>query len=194
MKVVTDFLPTEYKSFVLNVRALGVLVVFALGTAAVCFLNHKDFKDQLVGLEGQIKRENEEIGILVNKINSKSYNQQEIRELIDKFNFIKEAVGARDFPWLRFYHSLERTIPIDETDGTRRVAIKVLSGGRGNQWRLQGIAKHWDDLLRFEKNLNESTFVDPDRGEVKNFGGVKMGGWVKTDAGVDFSADFEFRP
>ena len=195
MKVVIDFLPSEYKSFVLDVRALGVLVVFALATVAVCFLNHKDYEDRIKGLDTQITREQGEIGSLEQKIRKKSYNQEEIQMLIDKFNFIREAVGARDHPFLRFYHCFEKAIPIGEEDGKRRVAIKSLSEGRAGRYRVHGLARHWDDLLAFEDNLNSSTFFDPQRQvEVTNFSAVKMGSWTQTEAGIDFTAEFTFQP
>lgn len=194
MKVVCDFLPQEYKSFVLDVRALGVLVALTLGTAAVCLLTHYDYDDQVRGLNQQMGKERDEIVSLDNKINSKSFNQSEIQELIDKFNFIKEAVGARDFPWLRFYHSFERAIPIGEEDQQRRVAVKAMTEGRDGRWQVQGVARHWDDLIRFEQNLNASTFTDPQQEQaLKNFVDVRMGGWTRTNDGVSFTAEFTFQ-
>lgn len=196
MKVNCDFLPQEYKSFVLNVKALGFLVVFALASSAIAYLNHSDYADKLKGHEGQIRQAEEEIAILQNKIASKTFNQGEIRELIDKFNFIREAVGARDFPYLRFYHSLEKAIPVGEVDGSRRVAIKNLSEGRGNKYKMQGLARHWEDLLRFERNLNTSTFHDPvTNSDHKNFTGVTMGGWTRDESGnLSFVCEFTFTP
>ncbi len=195
MKVTVDFLPKEYKSFVLDTRALTLLVAMILATGASAFLTNKDYTDKLKGLETQVKRQQEEINVINNKIASKSYNQEEIRELIDKFNFIREAVGARDFPYLRFFHSFERAIPVDENDGKRRIAVKSMTEGRGNEYKVVGLARHWDDLLRFEEALNRSTFRDPLLGnEAKNFAGVRMGGWNRTEDGITFTVEFTFTP
>lgn len=195
MKVVCDFLPQEYKSFVLDVRALGVLVALTLGTAAFAALTHFDYDDKVKGLNQQIRKESDEISNLDNKINSKSYNQSEIQELIDKFNFIKEAVGARDFPYLRFYHALERAIPIGEEDGSRRVALKAMTEGRDSRYQVQGLARHWDDLIRFEQNLNNSKYEDKQQGQqIKNFSDVKMGGWTRSNEGISFTCEFTFLP
>lgn len=193
MKVTTDFLPPEYKSFVFDVRMAGVMLVFAVLSGAFCGMWSVHFKDVIKGLEKEIGKREEEISSLENRINSKSYNQAEIQELIDKFNFIKDAVGARDFPYLRFYHSFEQTIPIDEATGARRIAIAELTKTRGGKYKVHGLARHWDDLLRFEQNLNASVFTDSESNrERPNFAGVKMGAWESTDKGVDFTAEFVF--
>ena len=77
----------------------------------------------------------------------------------------------------------------------RCYGCKSLSEGRAFRYRLHGLARHWDDLLSFENNLNTSTFFDPQRkAEVKNFSGVKMGSWTQTEAGIDFTAEFTFQP
>jgi hypothetical protein len=48
-------------------------------------------------------------------------------------------------------------------------------------------------LLRLEENLQQSTFKDADsKREMKNFGGVKMGSWISTDDGIEFTAEFSF--
>jgi hypothetical protein len=193
LKVTTDFLPAEYKSFVFDGRMAGVLLAFAVLSGAVCGTWSVHYKDVLKGLEKEIGKREEEIAALENRINSKSYNQAEIQELIDKFNFIREAVGARDFPYLRFYHAFEQTIPIDEATGARRIAISELTKSRGGRYKVHGLAKHWDDLLRFEQNLNASSYRESESGgEMRNFAEVRMGAWESTDKGVDFTAEFVF--
>lgn len=193
MKVTTDFLPPEYKSFVFNTKAAVALVGFALLSAGVCGMYHLHFKDVAKGLNQEISKRSEDIRLLENRINSKSYNQAEIQTLIGKFNFIKDAVGARDFPYLRFYHSLEQTIPIDESTGARRMAILELTKSRAGKYKLHGLARHWDDLLRFEENLNASVFPDPESGrDLKNFRDVRMGAWDSTADGIDFTCEFSF--
>lgn len=193
MKVTTDFLPSEYKSFVFDIRMATVLVALALLSGAVCAMYHVHYQDVAKKLQKEINKQSEDIRILENRINSKSYNQGEIQELISKFNFIKDAVGARDFPYLRFYHSLEKTIPIDEGSGARRLAILELTRSRSGKYKLHGLSRHWDDLLRFEQNLVESRYLDSESGrELVNFRDVHMGAWETTPDGIDFTCEFVF--
>lgn len=193
MKVVTDFLPNEYKAFVFDLRAAGVLALFVVVSLGASSVYHFNFKDVTKGLENEIRKRSQDIATLENRINSKSYNQGEIKTLIGKFEFIKEAVGKTDFPFLRFYHSFEKSIPIDEATGSRRIAVRELTRTRSGVYRISGVARHWDDLLRFEENLNSSTFHDPEsQQDLKNFAGVKMGSWTSTDEGIEFSAEFQF--
>lgn len=193
MKVTTDFLPPEYKSFVFDSKMAVGLALLAVVSAAVCGMYHVRNRDVAKGLKSEIVKRSDEIQVLEQKINTKSYNQSEIQELIDKFNFIRDAVGARDFPYLRFHHALEGTIPIDDGSGARRVAIQELTKARSGKYKVHGLARHWDDLLRFERNLNESVFTDPaTKRELKNFGQVRMGAWETTQDGIDFTAEFVF--
>lgn len=193
MKVVTDFLPSEYKSFVFDLRSAGVLILFLVVSVGLSSIYHFNFKDITKGLENEIRKRSADIATLENRINSKSYNQAEINNLIGKFEFIKEAVGKTDFPYLRFYQSFERTIPIDEATGARRISIGELTKTRSGVYRVAGVARHWDDLLRFEERLNTSTFHDAESDrDLKNFSGVKMGSWSASEKGIEFTAEFTF--
>lgn len=97
------------------------------------------------------------IHLLQNEIDKVKYPQREIRELIQKFRFIKQALGSDDFPYLRYFEALEDAVPLNPDDGTRRVAVVNLRQGAGAKWNLSGVAKHWNAILEFETNMNSST-------------------------------------
>lgn len=194
MKVTTDFLPTQYKSFILDTKSLGLMVVIGIGSVAFCGFQYQKVKDESAGLDEQKAAVERRISQKEASIAKKSYDQETIKRLIDKFKFIQTAVGQRDFPYLRFYHHLELAIPIDESTNQRRLAIKQMDGN-GGQFKIRGLALHWDDLLRFERNLLDSSFNDPIQNRnKKNFTSFTMGGWKKTEEGIEFDAEFTFNP
>ncbi len=97
-------------------------------------------------------------------------------------------MGKEDFPYLRFYQSLEEAVPTGDDDGTRRIAIKGLKKGAGSRWSLAGLAKHWEDVLKFEDSMNASKWDLK-----KNFKDVEVFNiTIDTDGSYTFDMQFSF--
>jgi Tfp pilus assembly protein PilN len=140
------------------------------------------------------------VQLLQNEIDKVKYPQREIRELIQKYRFIKQALGSDDFPFLRYFEALEKAVPRNPDNGDRQVAISTLKQGVGAKWSLQGVARHWDDILKFESNMNNSVSVlkvasggQEVNKSVTNFRGVRIFQVDQSEAGAaKFDMEFEF--
>ncbi len=199
MKICCDFLPNEYKAVQRNLKLVfAALIVWAL-TILVLSYKAYDYSGQLKEVSAQVASQETAIQILEGQINAVKYPQDTIRELISKYRFIKQAMGSDDYPYLEFFQALEKAVPINQDSGNRKIAVVQLKQASGATWNLQGVATHWDDILKFEDNLNESAFDKPVDGSSdkrvrkENFSGVRV---FKVEQGaekVTFEMEFQFK-
>lgn len=187
MKVSCDFLPNEYKSFILDTRALILLGIIVAASLLVSVVTAGTYSSKIKRLEGDNNSLNAKKGRLAQEAKVKNYPQDRIRALINKFRFIRQALGKEDFPYLRFYQSLEDAIPKGEDDGTRRIGVTGLKGGAGGRWSLAGTARHWEDVLKFEDLMNSSTWENK-----KNFADVQVFN-ITVDKDGTYTFDMQFR-
>jgi len=195
MKVCCDFLPNQYKSVRRNTKLIVVVGATWLISIVICAFTAMNYGRKLNAARKKVQSAETTIHLLQNEIDKVKYPQREIRELISKFRFIKQALGSDDFPFLRFFEAMEGAIPTNPDTGDRRVAIADLKKGSGAKWNLSGVARHWDDILLFESKMNNSTSllrIAVDGKEVEktviNFRGVQI---FHVDQAVQGKAKFE---
>lgn len=111
MKVSCDFLPHEHKSFLLATKALVVAIVMLVASLASCLSFYRSYLREISVLEKEVNEKSGELAKLDSRLNSITYDQAKIKELITKFQFIQTAMGATDYPYLRFFQSLEDALP-----------------------------------------------------------------------------------
>lgn len=170
MKVTCDFLPREYKAYHLDKQVLTVSVVaWAVSIALFAWLSFS-LTREVAGLKSKVTSVEADLQRVREDRRSQLYPQERIRELKSKFEFIKQAMGAKDFPYLRFYQTLEDSVPAD--DGQRKAYIKSLRR-EGNQITLEGEARGWRDAREFEKRLSVSE-VGPAGSRRKNYSDVRL--------------------
>ena len=197
MKICCDFLPAEYKAVQRNLKLVfAAIIVWAL-TVLVLSYKAYDYRGQLKEVNAQVASQETAIQLLEGQINAVKYPQDTIRELISKYRFIKQAMGSDDYPFLEFFQALEESVPVNEDTGLRRVAVKELKQ-IGDKWSLQGVARHWDDILKFEDNLNESSFDKFVGGtsqtrHKQNFSGVRVFKVETKQDRVSFEMEFQFK-
>ena len=198
MKICCDFLPAEYKAVQRNLKLVfAAIIVWAL-TVLVLSYKAYDYRGQLKEINAQVASQESAIQLLEGQINAVKYPQDTIRELISKYRFIKQAMGSDDYPYLEFFQALEEAVPINEDTGLRRVGIVELKQSAGANWSLQGVARHWDDILKFEDNLNESAFDKFVGGTTQtthkqNFAGVRVFKVETKKDKVTFEMEFQFQ-
>lgn len=186
MKVCCDFLPNEYKSFILDTRSLILLGIIVGASLLVSVVTVGSYSSKIKRLEKDNNNLNATKGRLAQDAKVKNYPQSRIRALINKFRFIRQALGKEDFPYLRFYQSLEEAIPTGEDDGSRRIGVTGLKPGAANRWSLSGLAKHWEDVLKFEDTMNASTWDGK-----KNFKDVQVFNITVDNTGA-YTFDMQF--
>ena len=189
MKVNCDFLPNEYKSFLLNTKALMLSGIFFAGTVAICIVSLTATGQERAGLEQDKNRITSELATLVDQLRSITYDQATIQELITKFEFIQRAMGAVDYPYLRFYHSIEKALPQSPDTQLKRVSIKKLDKISGEQYLITGQAVARPDVTDFEKNLLLS---ESDGGRRKNFRDVRVRNVTAEPGGESWKFELEF--
>lgn len=198
MKIVCDFLPREYKAVRRNLKLVFAAIVTWALTVLIIAYKGWSYSGQLKQVTTKLANQETTISLLEGQINAVKYPQDKIKELIEKFRFIQQAMGSVDYPFLEFFQALERAVPVNEDSGLRRIAIKQLKRATGATWQLSGVATHWDDILRFEDNLNESIFEKPVDGsstqriKKKNFRAIRVFKVDTTDRQVTFEMEFEF--
>ena len=200
MKVCCDFLPDEYKSVRRNTKLLVVVGAVWIISVIIFGFTAMSYSKKLAAAKKKVNSGETTIHLLQNEIDKVKYPQREIRDLIQKFRFIKQALGSDDFPYLRYFNALEGAVPRNPDTGDRRVAIANLKQGTGAKWSLSGVAKHWDDILEFETNMNSSTSVlkvavggkEVDK-KVTNFRAVRVFQVDQSELGASkFEMEFEF--
>lgn len=190
MKVNCDFLPVEYKSFLLDTTALGMAVAFAAATLVACtfsFTRAASERSRLTKEQGRLSNELTEV---INQLRSITYDQAAIQDLITKFNFIQKAMGATDYPFLRFYQALENALPRTSDTQLKRISITKLTKSDGERFAILGRAESRSDVTQFEKSLVQSR-----TGAKQNFQEVKVLSTAveKTDQWT-FEMQFTFVP
>ena len=197
MKVCCDFLPGEHKAVRRNLKLVFATVIAWILTVMILVYKEYDYRGRLKEIGAQVTNQEATIEVLEGQINAVRYPQDTIKELIQKFRFIQQAMGSDDYPFLEFFQALETSVPVNRDTGFRRIAVTELKKGSGATWSLQGTATHWDDILTFQDNLSESTFNKPidgtdKRRKKKNFRSVRVFKVENKDNGVTFQMEFEF--
>ncbi len=198
MKVNCDFLPQKYKAYIINYKLLFVDLVLLVLLILAGVGTGMSFSSRIAREEKILKAKNAELSRQRNILNSISYDQERIRRLIVQFRFIQQAMGQSDFPYLDFYLALEHAIPVSDETGRKRVAITSLTPVRGlRRWKLSGVAYHWDDVLKFEANLNASKSLrkdSPEGPKKKDFSSINVQKIEYEGDKVNFEMEFEYMP
>jgi Tfp pilus assembly protein PilN len=156
MKVNCDFLPKEYKSFLLDVQALAVVLVLTALTAGACVFSLTAAARERATLTSDNQRAQSDLADVINQLKSVTYDQVAIQELITKFQFIQRAMGASDYPYLRFYQKLENALPRSPETQLKKVAVQQLQRQDGERFSISGKARERTDITQFEKNMDRS--------------------------------------
>lgn len=184
-RVNCNFLPLEQRAFILEKKVLLASIlcwVVSFGIFASVFAGQKAEAGKLTV---KIKEQEREKGAVLADRAATQYPQDQIQALMDKFQFIQKAMGANDFPWLRFYQSIEDAMVGGE--GGRKVSIISLKRCGDKCWTLEGESDDWKDATRFEEQLIASTY-----GTKKNFGDVRLLNYRQADKGYRFTIQFNF--
>lgn len=184
-RVNCNFLPLEQRAFIMEKKVLAIsiacwLVSFGIWTSVFAGQTREASK-----LTTKIKeQEREKAAVLADRA-ATQYPQDQITALKDKFEFIQKAMGANDFPWLRFYQSLEDAMVSGE--GGRKVSIISLKRCGDKCWTLDGESEDWKDATRFEEQLIASAYQGK-----KNFGDVRLLNYRQAEKGYRFTLQFNF--
>lgn len=189
MRVNCNFLPLEYRAFVLDRKVLvvaGLVWVVSVGMWLSVFANQTR---EASGVSTKIKEKERERQAVIADRAATQYPQDQIQRLIDKFGFIQKAMGVNDFPWLRFYQALEDAI--SGGAGGRKCSLVSLKRCGDRCWKLEGEAEHWTDATAFEEAMIASTY-----GTKKNFSNVRLLNYRsvegKDSRGYKFTMEFDF--
>ncbi len=194
MKVNCDFLPQEYKSFLLDTRALAIAVCLAVTTVIGCIWSISSNSAEKARLTKENGKLSGEVAEVVNQLKSISYDQAAIQDLITKFQFIQKAMGATDYPYLRFYQALELSLPKSNETGLKSVQIARLTKTEGEKFTLSGRARSpsenagsgRSEITKFEKSLHPSR-----SGNKQNFQDVKVLSTVNEAKTDDWSFEMQ---
>lgn len=187
-----NFLPKEYHAFLLDRRTLYISVAVWILSVMIWSVKIRsewkkvDQATQKVRQAESLKQAEE--AALAQKI----YPKERIQSLIDRFQFIQEAMGQVPRPYLRFYQSLEDAIPISGSGG-RGVYIVRLNNKGGPAYEVEGEARTWEDALQFENNLKQSIY-QKEEFKNPNFQNVKLNRSYRLQGttGYRFYIDLEF--
>ncbi len=153
MKVSCDFLPSEYKSFLLDTKFLVVSMVIFVATFVSVSTNLAFTAKTKSVLNKNKDALTTEVAEVSNRLRAITYNQAAIQELKTKFEFIQQAMGAKDYPYLRFYQSLEDALPRTAETGLKRVWLQRLNRMGGERYSVTGSARRRSDVTSFEKRM-----------------------------------------
>ena len=200
MKIACDFLPQQYKAVRINFKLLFLAGVLWGLTFLVCSYTVVSHGKEIKEVEDQITSHNTTISLIESQMNAELVDQRKVTALIQKFRFIQQAMGSTDYPFLEFFQALEKSVPVSDETGRRRVAITKLNKNAGNVWQLSGTAYHWEDILAFEDRLNASFFEkimdqadgSEHRVKKKNFRSVRVFSVDTSNEQVTFDMQFEF--
>lgn len=187
MRVNCNFLPLEQRAFILDRKVMAVAVLFWVLSAGMWVTVFANQTAEALKLTSKIKDQERERNAVIADRSATQYPQDQIQRLIDKFSFIQTAMGVNDFPYLRFYQSLEDAISGGPSG--RKVAIVSLKRCGDKCWTLEGEAEHWSDATQFEEQMIASAY-----GTKKNFSDVRLLNYrsIDKDKGYRFVVQFTF--
>ena len=180
-----NFLPLENRAFILERKVLAGSIICWGISLAVWGSVFAGQTREAYKLQTKIKEQEREKAAVQADRAATQYPQDQIQALIDKFSFIQKAMGANDFPWLRFYQSIEDAMLGGE--GGRKVSIISLKRCGDHCWTLEGEAEDWKDATRFEEQLNASTYNGK-----KNFSDVRLLNYRQAEKGYRFTLQLNF--
>ena len=184
-RVNCNFLPLEQRAFILERKVLGVGVLCWLISFAIWGSVWAGQSKEAAKLTLKIKEQEREKGAVIADRAATQYPQDQIQRLIDKFSFIQKAMGANDFPWLRFYQSIEDAMSSGEQG--RKLSVISLKRCGEKCWTLEGESEDWKDATRLEEQLIASTY-----GTKKNFSDVRLLSYRSAEKGYRFTMQFNF--
>lgn len=184
-RVNCNFLPLEHRAFISEKTVLAAslacwLISFGIWTSVFAGQTREAGK-----LAIKIKEQERERDAVLADRAATQYPQDQIKALMDKFQFIQKAMGANDFPWLRFYQSLEDAMVGGE--GGRKVSIISLKRCGDRCWTLEGESEDWKDATRFEEQLIASSYLSK-----KNFSEVRLLKYWQVEKGYRCTLQLNF--
>lgn len=191
MKVNMNFLPKEHHAFLLDRRTMYIsIAVWVLSMMIWTFKIRMEWKEVLESTQ-KVRQAASLMQAEEAALKNKIYPKERIQSLIDRFQFIQEAMGQIPRPYLRFYQSLEDAIPTGS--GGRGVYIVRLNPKGGTAYELEGEARTWEDALQFESNLKGSQY-QKEEFKSQNFQNVKLNRSYRLQgtSGYRFYIDLEF--
>jgi len=190
MKINCNFLPQENRAFILEWKAfcvaIGLYVLSAFVFLYVFRVNSRESGE----LEKKMKVVKQEQMEIRQEREQMQYPQDRIQRLIDQFSFIQKAMGAKDFPWLRFFQSIEDSIPMGES-GRRGVYLTRMVPSGEKNWQMEGVAEDWKDATRFEELLLSSTYASTGQPAKRNFSDVRLVNYRAVDGGRGYAFRIE---
>jgi len=184
-RVNCNFLPLEQRAFILDKKVMYASVAFWVGSMAVWFFVFVGHTNKVKELTGQKTVQEREKNAVLAERAATTFPQAQIQRLIARFSFIKQAMGANDFPWLRFYQSVEDAML--SVDGGRKVGIVSLKRAGEKLWTIDGEAEDWKDATRLEEQMVASTYLGK-----KNFSEVRLLNYRAAEKGYRFTLQFNF--
>ena len=184
-RVNTNFLPLEHRAFILDRKVMYVSIAVWIASGAVWFFVFAGHASKVRDLTRQKSEQEREKNAVLAERAATTFPQSQIQRLIDRFSFIKKAMGANDFPWLRFYQSLEDAMLSGEQG--RRVSILTLKRAGERLWTIDGEAEDWKDATRFEEQMVASSYLGK-----KNFSEVRLLNYRAAEKGYRFTLQFNF--
>jgi hypothetical protein len=187
MRVNCNFLPLEHRAFILDKKVMAIAVLVWIASVGMWVSVFANQSKEAGTLASKIKDQERERNAVIADRSATQYPQDQIQRLIDKFSFIRDAMGVTDFPYLRFYQSLEDAVA-GGVNG-RKVNIVSLKRCGDKCWTLEGDAEHWSDATAFEEAMIASQY-----GTKKNFSDVRLLNYrnIDKDKGYRFVLQFNF--
>lgn len=184
-RVNCNFLALEQRAFIMEKKVLWTSVTCWVLSLAVWGSVFAGQTREASKLQTKIKEQEREKAAVQADRAATQYPQDQIQALIAKFGFIQKAMGANDFPWLRFYQSIEDSMVSGE--GGRKVSIISLKRVGEKGWTLEGESEDWKDATRFEEQLASSSYQGK-----KNFDKVRLLNYRQAEKGYRFTLQFDF--
>lgn len=191
MKVNCNFLPLDYRAYILEAKVLAIsvlLYVLSAGIWATVFVGHSK---EVKNLGNKIRQKQQEKVTIQEERAQTVYPQERITKLIDQFSFIQKAMGAKDFPWLRFYQSLEDAIPTADSGRRGVFFVRLIRSGE-RSWQLEGEAEDWRDATKFEEELIKSSYATQGQAAKRNFSDVRLISYIAVEGGKGYRFKLEF--
>jgi hypothetical protein len=185
MRVNCNFLPLEHRAFMLEKKVLAASVAFWVFSVVMWTSVFANQTKEASKLGTKIKEQQREQGQDLAERAATQFPQDQIQRLNDRYLFIHKAMGANDFPWMRFYHALDRCLA--SGDGGRKASIVSLKRCGEKCWTLEGECEDWKDSTRFEEQMIASA-----SGNKKNFADVRLLNYRSVDKGYRFTVQFNF--
>ncbi len=130
------------------IAVVGLAALVMLSRAAYASWNSdREVRAEIAALQQQIRRSNAEHAEL-----AAYFHTPQVREILDRANFLNSLIDERSFPWTDIFQSLEQTLP----DGVRVVSISPkLVNGRAELELIVGAAND-QQKVRFLKAMETS--------------------------------------